>query len=275
MRCTVRSCGSPLVLDGKRWVCAFGHSFDVAREGYTNLLQPQDRRSTSPGDSPATCAARRRWVDRGLVAPLVEAVANLLPQGHVLDVGCGEGAAAGAFSARGHPTIGLDLSPAALRLAAKRHASVSFVVANADRGLPFLDGSFQAVTSLAARFPAEETHRVLAPGGRAIVAVPGPDDLDGVRALTLGDARAVDRLPRVVASAPMFQLESSFSVSLVVDLDAEAVRDALVLTWRARRAALDRAAPVTTTLSWTVAVFTRRTALVPASSGKDDQRGDA
>ena len=58
--CTVRNCRRPLHREGQRVVCQRGHSFDYARSGYLNLLQPQDRKSKNPGDSAAAVAARRR-----------------------------------------------------------------------------------------------------------------------------------------------------------------------------------------------------------------------
>ena len=71
-----------------------GHSFDVARSGYVNLLQPQDRRSKQPGDTPAAVAARRRLHDRGVTGPLLHAIAEIVdtsPSDIVLDAGCGDG----------------------------------------------------------------------------------------------------------------------------------------------------------------------------------------
>jgi 23S rRNA (guanine745-N1)-methyltransferase len=56
--CAVRSCHLPLAREGRRFVCPKGHSFDIARSGYINLLQPQDRRSKDPGDSAAAAAYR-------------------------------------------------------------------------------------------------------------------------------------------------------------------------------------------------------------------------
>ena len=56
--CTVRGCHLALVREG-RLLCPRGHSFDVARSGYINLLQPQDRRSKQPGDTPAAIEGRR------------------------------------------------------------------------------------------------------------------------------------------------------------------------------------------------------------------------
>src|SRR5258705_226475 len=104
------------------------HSYDRARSGYRNLLQPQDRRSASPGDSAPIAAARRRLFERGIAAPLVEALRARLARrdarGPLLYVGCGEGSILAALARRlGGERLdveahGVDLSSAAIRLAA-------------------------------------------------------------------------------------------------------------------------------------------------------------
>src|SRR5262245_36791661 len=76
--CTVRQCRLPCVREGRCVVCGNGHSFDVARSGYINLLQPQDRRSRHPGDTALALAARRRLHDRGVTAPLLQEFVAIL-----------------------------------------------------------------------------------------------------------------------------------------------------------------------------------------------------
>jgi len=51
LACSVRGCGLPLTRRDRALVCSAGHAFDIARSGYINLLQPQDRRSLVAGDS--------------------------------------------------------------------------------------------------------------------------------------------------------------------------------------------------------------------------------
>src|ERR1700690_3635454 len=92
--CTVRNCHLPLAREESRLICPRGHSFDVARSGYINLLQPQDRRSKQPGDTAKAVAARRRLHDLGVTAPLLRAIAEITaphPDDVVLDAGCGDG----------------------------------------------------------------------------------------------------------------------------------------------------------------------------------------
>jgi 23S rRNA (guanine745-N1)-methyltransferase len=95
--CPLADCHLPLEQEGRRVVCARGHSFDIARSGYINLLQPQDRRSREPGDSAAAVKARRRLHDRGITEPLLKAIGDFINGDDVvLDAGCGEGFYPGA-----------------------------------------------------------------------------------------------------------------------------------------------------------------------------------
>lgn len=64
LRCTVRDCRELLSRRDNGLFCAAGHHFDRAKQGYWNLLQPQDRKSANPGDSEQAVLARHRWLVR-------------------------------------------------------------------------------------------------------------------------------------------------------------------------------------------------------------------
>lgn len=241
--CPVRDCGAPLARGERAWSCLRGHSFDLAKSGYLNLLQPQDKRSKTPGDSREAVAARRRILAAGHDAPFLEdlratiAALPLPPNPAILDVGCGEGthlaALAATFQAEAH---GLDLSVPAIDLAARTHPGHTWVVANADRILPYADGSFDLALSLTARRNAPELHRVLSPPGRLLVAVPSEDDLAELREAVLGEKLLRNRVaPTVAAFAPHFELESHHPVRWTIPLEAEEVRDVLASTYRGKR----------------------------------------
>jgi 23S rRNA (guanine745-N1)-methyltransferase len=265
--CPVRHCGDPLERRGRSLVCARGHSFDLARSGYCNLLQPQDRRSKNPGDPREAVEARRRLLDtgygNGLLRALREEITALAPRSGaaVLDVGCGEGYYLGSLAAvvdvEAH---GLDLSVPAVELAARRYPRVAWIVANADRFLPYAPGSFDLVLSLDSRLNSGEMRRVLAPEGRLLVAVPAPDDLVELRAAVLGEGVLRDRLERVAGLlAPDFELEDRRTVRETASLDAAALRDALAATYRgareSRRARLDAIEEMEVTLAHDLARF--------------------
>jgi 23S rRNA (guanine745-N1)-methyltransferase len=267
IQCPVRGCGAPLDRQGPRWTCPHGHAFDRARSGYCNLLQPQDRRSRRPGDPAAVVAARRRFLDAGHGDPLLavlrsEISALALPPGSaVLDVGCGEGTYLGrlleTFDLEAH---GLDLAADAVDAAARRFPRATWIVANADRGLPYASASFGLVLSLDARLPVAEIARVLRPEGHLLIAVPAPDDLVELRAAVLGQGEEKDRFARAESLlAERFELVQQRTERAVARLDADEARDALTATYRAgrasRAAAIAALGPIEVTLAHTLGLF--------------------
>lgn len=236
--CPVRDCRLPLVRDAKRAVCAAGHSFDTARSGYLNLLQPQDRKSKEPGDSRTAVAARRRLHDQGVTAPLLEAITSLARPSatdRVLDAGCGDGFYLGSLAAAaGCAGCGIDLSVPAIEAAARRYPNCEWIVANADRFIPCAEASFSLVLSITARMNPPEFRRVLRHGGRLLVAIPAPDDLIELR----GQGR--DRVARTVetftaGTTPPFRLLEQRRVTTTADLDETGVEDVLAAIYRPLR----------------------------------------
>ena len=224
-------------------ICANGHSFDLARSGYCNLLQPQDRRSRQPGDPREAVESRRRLLDAGYGEPLLQALLEeidalaLRPGAAILDVGCGEGTHIGTISReRQIEAHGMDLSTAAIDLAARRYPEVTWIIANADRFLPYADGSFDVALSIDARLPPAELRRILRPAGRLLVAVPAPDDLVELRAAVLGRGVLRDRLARVSSVlSGHFELEHRRTIRRTVRLGPDTARDALAATYRGSR----------------------------------------
>jgi len=229
--CSVGDCGMPLVREGQRVVCARGHSFDVARSGYINLLQPQDRRSKEPGDTAAAVQARRRSHDLGVTEPLLRGIAELAaasPSDVVLDAGCGDGFYLGSLArAIGFDAHGIDISTPAVNAAARRYPGCEWIAANADRFVPYAEHSFSLVLSITARMNAPEFRRVLREEGRLLIAVPAPDDLIELR----GAGR--DRVARTVETfSNEFTLADRRRVTTTADLDAAAVQDLLLSIYR-------------------------------------------
>ena len=172
---------------------------------------------------------------------------DLPPVPAVLDVGCGEGSLLGALAhARPLEAHGLDLSAAAIEMAARRFPALTWVIANADRLLPYASGSTDIALVISARLNPSELARVLAPGGRLLVVTPAPDDLVELRAAVLGEGIERGRLDRALALlAPAFELEARATVRHVADLDAASVSDALAATYRgARRSQRERVAAI-------------------------------
>ena len=238
--CSIPTCHAALERHAQTYRCANNHTYDIARSGYVNLLQPQDRRSRNPGDTREAVAARRRFLDAGHAQPLVRAIVEMLPLAAgdaLLDVGCGEGHHLAAFRrAYGVDAHGVDISAAAIDLAARRYRDCTWIVANADRFIPCEDHSFRAVTSITSRLQPAEFHRLLARDGTLLVAIAGADDLIELRAAER------DRVDRTIAMfSEHFTLARQEHVRHVAHLDPAAIADIMLSSYRVSRedAAMD------------------------------------
>jgi 23S rRNA (guanine745-N1)-methyltransferase len=275
LRCTVRKCPELLRLREGGLGCAAGHHFDQAREGYWNLLQPQDKRSLNPGDADSAVLARHRWLARGHATGMIEALrpwvatpstdqSTAEPSLRTLDLGCGEGSFGPALFPTGADGFcGIDLSKRAIKLAARGWPAATWVLANADRILPVADASVHRVLSLFGRRPVAEIGRVLVPGGICIVAVPGEDDLIELREQVQQSGHRRSRWETVVeemSSAGLNCLEQKNWLHRV-DLDPAAIADALAMTYRAGRhseqARLDSLSAMQVTLAADLMLFRR------------------
>lgn len=174
-------CKSALTISDKAAVCPSGHSFDIAREGYINLLL-SSKSGDLVGDSKASARSRRDFLNKGYYAPLKDALTALFAsrQGTVLDICCGEGYYTSALGE--NPALdvyGFDLAKEMVRLAAKRGKATYFVANIA--AIPVTDESFDWAVHLFAPFHEKEFARVLKPGGTLYSVVPGSRHLWGLK----------------------------------------------------------------------------------------------
>lgn len=178
-------CGKQLNRAAGSFLCPQGHSFDVARQGYVNLLTVSRKHSLHPGDTREQVLSRREFLEGGFYAPIVEALIEaarpLSLSGELLDVGCGEGYyAARLGQALGMTVTGLDISKEAVRHAAGKYKNALWLCATAAH-IPVQDASADLITSLFALTLPEEFHRVLKPGGYYFQVLAAQDHLLGLK----------------------------------------------------------------------------------------------
>ncbi|GLZ14567.1 rRNA (guanine-N1)-methyltransferase [Actinomadura sp. NBRC 104425] len=174
-------CAEPLLLAEKALRCARGHAFDIARQGYANLLPGNARPGTA--DTAEMVSAREDFLVTGRFAPMADVLSEIVTAepgiGCVLDAGAGTGYYLSAVlrpleHAAG---IALDLSKYAARRAARAHPRIGAVVADLWRPLPIRAGSVDAIVNVFAPRNAAEFQRVLRPGGLLITVTPSPRHL--------------------------------------------------------------------------------------------------
>jgi 23S rRNA (guanine745-N1)-methyltransferase len=167
---------------GRSLICAAGHSFDAAKQGYFNFLTGKG--TVFEADSAAMVAARFDFLSAGHYRPLAEAVAGLAAPflaeagSAVLDSGTGTGHYLRALLDRvAAAAIGIDISKFALRRAARLNPEAVNLVADVWQPLPLSDDAVDVVSVVFAPRNAAEFARVLRPRGRLIVVTPRPGHL--------------------------------------------------------------------------------------------------
>lgn len=238
-------CGAAIQQEEKTWRCGNGHAFDVARQGYVNLLPVTQKHSLHPGDTKEQVAARRDFLDGGFYMPIVQTLSELLreysPQCRaVLDVGCGEG-----YYLSKLPQIperwGIDVSKEAVRHAAAREKNARFLVATASH-LPFAAASFDVVLSMFALTMQEEFFRVLKANGIFIQVLAGEHHLPHLKSLIYPEQKTREKL--LHPQLPGFTRLHSRTLEFRFDLTEPAqVQNLLYMTphvWRITRQGADR-----------------------------------
>ena len=180
-------CGEALEKREKQLVCPRGHSFDIARQGYVNLLTVQQKHSLDPGDTREQVLSRRAFLDTGLYRPIAQALMDAAREygarGELLDVGCGEGYYCAALSqALGLPLTGLDISKEAVRCAAARYKNARWLCATAAH-IPLPAESVGVLTSLFALTLPAEFRRVLRKDGLFFQVLAAEDHLLGLKSI--------------------------------------------------------------------------------------------
>lgn len=185
-------CGSKLLRRDGTYSCSNRHTYDIAKEGYVNLLPVNQRKSKEPGDNKEMMNARRSFLDKGYFKALSDCINTLILQDvenkeacRILDAGCGEGYYIDALHramADGHKKAlwGMDISKEAVRLAAKRNKEISFFVGSIYH-ISVLSNSLDYIVNIFAPFREEEMLRILKQEGLLIKVTPGEKHLLGLK----------------------------------------------------------------------------------------------
>lgn len=272
-------CGSNLTPDKKTWRCDGSqnpkttvHSFDVARQGYVNLLPVQQKKSKAPGDSEDSIQARKRFLAAGYYAPLQQAlidmVSSLVDKDDAnrpinwLDIGCGEGYYSQALASLNIDTlIAADISKPALIELAKKSKSVNQLwyqttdnqlddntnhkaaivpmVASA-ANLPIKPNSLFGISSIFSPILPKAFFEVLEMGGYLVIAKPAQGHLESLRQALFEDVREHDSDKFLQDLAPYFELIKRFEVATPLELSADALADLLTMTPYSYRAKPER-----------------------------------
>ncbi len=274
-------CQSPLQPAADTWRCDGSlhpkqttHPFDVARQGYVNLLPVQQKKSKAPGDSQQSIEARKRFLNAGHYQPLndliCQTMAALLLTAkkasleqkdkpvNWLDIGCGEGYYTQAMAQMGMDVlIAADISkPAVVELAKTSKAlgrlwyqpveddsatEVTKAVAiyplvTSAAHLPLRAHSINGISSIFSPILPEAFNEVLSDEGYLIIAKPDIGHLATMREALFDDVREHDSDKFLQELAPYFKLLQTHHISSRLKLSAAELADLMTMTPYAYRA---------------------------------------
>jgi 23S rRNA (guanine745-N1)-methyltransferase len=183
-------CQAPLIQHqpSRGYYCQNKHHFDMAKEGYLNLLPVQHKKSKQPGDTRAMMRSRRNFLEVGFYLPLAKGIAAIIDKYrnntsnmHILDMGCGEGYYSRQIevfcsNSDALDLHGIDISKNAIFAAAKKQPSGHFIVAS-NKQLPYADNYFDLLLKVYAPSNDSEIKRLLKTQGILLIVTPGPRHL--------------------------------------------------------------------------------------------------
>lgn len=231
---------TPLQRNGRVLSCEQGHTYDLAKTGYVNLLPVQNKRSKDPGDSKDMVVARQNFLNQQHYDPIIAAILSSWPEGDVtngvriLDAGCGEGYYLAEMGKRlTHQGIqaertGLDISKWAILAASKRDKTVSWIVGS-NASLPVPDRRFDVVLCLFG-FPVfSEFARSLSDDGCLLLVESGADHLIELRRLLYPSIH--EYKPTFAEGVPGFELITEQAHRFSFSLSSQAcIEDLLSMT---------------------------------------------
>ena len=222
LRCPV--CGGVMNVNINTFSCVNGHAFDIAKEGYVNLLRT-NRSGDKIGDDKISVRCRRDFLNKGYYRVLQEYLTSLFADCHgtLLDICCGEGYYTSALAANPNLQVyGFDISREMVRLAAKRGGTACFVANLAS--IPVADAAFDYAVHLFAPFQESEFSRILKDTGRLYTVVPGSHHLYGLKKILYETPYTNDeKLPETNCLKLLSKTKLSADITLTSQEDIDAV----------------------------------------------------
>ncbi|MGN0447119.1 MAG: putative RNA methyltransferase [Acutalibacteraceae bacterium] len=176
-------CGKKLYKENRSFFCENRHCFDMAKEGYVNLLTGKHKSGELIGDNKSMAQSRRQFLNKNYFSALSDTLISLAkkyaPEKDAVccDICCGEGYYSdkllGSFPCT---MLCFDISREMVRLCAKRKNGSTCFVASSNK-IPIENSSVDFAFHLFAPFFEDEFLRIIKDGGVLLTAVAGENHL--------------------------------------------------------------------------------------------------
>lgn len=206
--------------------CCNNHTFDIAKEGYVNLLLG-NKSGDKTGDSKESAISRHAFLEKGYYSCLKKAIGERL-SGTVLDICCGEG----YYDEYNGTFYGFDISREMVKMASKRYKNESpdhhYFVANLS-SIPVKSKSIDTAMHLFAPFNEAEFSRILKDDGVLYSVIPGKMHLYEMKEIVY-DTPYMNDEEAPIENGEFLHLASKTKVSETVDINGDDLYELFSMT---------------------------------------------
>lgn len=167
-------------------VCTANHSFDIAKQGYVNMMT----HAASSKYSKELFESRKAIIESGLYDVLEDKIAEKIAGVKtVLDTGCGEGSHLARIMSQleGAIGVGIDIAKEGILTAARHYSEQIWCVGDLAKS-PYSEESFDVILNILSPANYEEFKRLLSPDGCVVKVVPQSGYLQELRAQLYADS---------------------------------------------------------------------------------------
>lgn len=251
-------CGEEMTInDAKSLACLNGHSIDLSRQGYINMLL----NSTKTKYDRKMLESRNKISKSGFFDPMIQDISNIIlnetpannrKNSNILDAGCGEGSQLSRVLAIlesktdiNFQGVGIDISKEGIRIAARDYPNIIWCVADLS-SIPFKNKQFDVVLNILSPSNYMEFHRILKDSGVLIKVIPGSDYLIELRNIfydrTDKETYSNDKVIKLFSEN--FNMIENRRIFYDVTLNAENIRHLFKmtpLTWNIEKETMEKA----------------------------------
>ncbi|XMB85312.1 methyltransferase domain-containing protein [Mycoplasmatota bacterium WC44] len=237
----------------KMFSCSNNHCFDVAKQGYVNLLMSNQSKLRIHGDSAEMLDARKSILYgnyyKSVSDYLNKTVESILTDKNkeyaVLDMGCGIGyylTSLKEYLKRDNIDYhGIDIAKSGIIEATKHDKEISWVVGSSMK-LPYLDNSIDVIISIFSPISESECERVLKSNGVLIVISPNKNHLMELKRNIYPTIIEKNYEVNELSSAVLSKINSSNVIKTIV-LEKSNLKNLLLMTphyWKTTKEAKEK-----------------------------------
>ena len=237
-------CKENLIKDvlNKMYKCENNHTYDIAKEGYVNLLISNQKRSKNPGDSKEMVLARVEFLSKGYYGLLSDKINQMIVESlnkdnndkfNIMDLGCGEGYyLTNLKNYMDEKNIkanyyGMDVSKEAVKYASKTNKDCVWAVGN-NFHIPAENKSIDCILSVFSPIDIDECNRVLKDDGVFVRVLPRTNHLIQLRNIIYSEVHLNEKVYKANDEENEYIKESN--VTFDINLNKEEIISLLKMT---------------------------------------------